>query len=478
MSDFPPVPPGALPGSGPPADYPTGPPLAPPHSPVPPGAVRPTTPWPPVPEPDAPDGRGRRRAWLLVAAVLAAIALVAAAVVAVGGDDGDTDRAGDRTPVDRPARPPTTDAPSTSPPTSAPTPSDFEAVVADIQSFVERERGLTFLREVTVELADDEEFEARLLEDFDEDAAEIATQGRVLEALGLLEPGADLVEALRTLLGIGVVGFYDAATDELVVRGVSTTPYVRSVIAHELVHALDDQHFELERPDLEDADDERSFGFSALVEGNASRIEEAYLASLPVEEQEEAFAEELRIGADPDLFRLPPILFELLPAPYVLGPVLVEATLREGGQARLDAAFAEPPTTSEHVLQPDTYLDGEQAVAVTPPVADGEVIDEGTLGAFGLALILGISPLGALGFGDPDPAVDGWGGDRYVAWGDVDGGGTCLRAVLVGDTAQDTTELRDALAEWADDAPTSTGIDASVEGGTGGAPLTFTSCSV
>ena len=68
------------------------------------------------------------------------------------------------------------------------------AVVADIEEFVAAERGLPFLREVTVELADDAEFEARLLEDFEEDAADIETSGQVLQALGLVAPGTDIVD--------------------------------------------------------------------------------------------------------------------------------------------------------------------------------------------------------------------------------------------------------------------------------------------
>ena len=145
---------------------------------------------------------------------------------------------------------------------------------------------MPFEREVTVELADDTEFEQRLLEDFDEDAADLAVAGRVLQAVGLVEPGTDVVAACRTLLGAGVVGFYDPATDELVVRGTSTSPYVRSVIAHELTHALDDQHFELDRPAVDEAADESAFGFTGLVEGNAVRAEQAYRDTFTEEEAE------------------------------------------------------------------------------------------------------------------------------------------------------------------------------------------------
>ena len=477
MTDLPPVPPGALPGGAPPAAYPSGPPLAPPLPPVPPGAVRPGSPWSTTPPPPPPSPGGRR-ALVVVAAILVVAALVAATFAAFAGGDDDGDAvAADRDPRDRDETA-TTAPPSTAdtaPPTTA-SPEDFDAVIAEIQSFVEQERGLPFLEQVQVELADDVEFLDRLLADFEEDVPDIELQGRVLEAVGLLEPDTDIVDAFRTLLDAGVVGFYDPTTNELVVRGTSTTPYVRTVIAHELTHALDDQHFELDRPDIEHVD-ELGFGFTSLVEGDSRRIEDAYRATFTPAEEREAAAEELTVGAGVDLFDVPPILFDLLLAPYVLGPELVDAVLADGGQARLDAAFDAPPTTSEHLLDPDTFLAGEQALEVPAPAPDDGAapIDGGVLGAFGLAEVLGANP--ALLPGLPlDPAVEGWGGDRYVAWPDTDGSGTCLRAVITGDTPDDTAEIASALRDWADSAPF--GVTATVDDADGGAgPVTLTSCS-
>ena len=49
------------------------------------------------------------------------------------------------------------------------------------------------------------------------------------------------------------------------------TAAVRAVLVHELLHALEDQHFGLDRPDL---GDEAFLGFQALAEGSAVRVEE------------------------------------------------------------------------------------------------------------------------------------------------------------------------------------------------------------
>lgn len=338
---------------------------------------------------------------------------------------------------------------------------DLDAVVAEIAAFVEEERGLEFLEEPVVELADEGEFQERLLEDFDEDADELQESEDELRALGLIGDDVDFEAELRDLLGVGVLGFYDAETDELVVRAGGITPLARITIAHELVHALDDQHFDLDRPEYDDALSEVGTGFAAVVEGNASRIDEAFSATLTADERADADVEESQLasGIDPNI---PLVLLQLLQLPYEYGPVLVDVLLEEGGQEALDAAFEDPPTTSEQLLDPQRYLDGEDALEVPAPEADGEVLYEGSFGAVSLALLLGEDPLGDV--------VEGWGGDSYVLWREGDGDEVCARATFVGDTDEDTEEIAEALSSWAAQQP-----DAEVQPTSGGF-VTFTAC--
>jgi len=473
MTDLPPppepgsgVPPG--PGSGvPSAQYPPTPPLAPPPSPVPPGAIRAVGQWPgstdDVPPP-------RKVPFWVVALAIVAVGAILGGLFAVVSDDGQND-GDDVASFERDTtttEPSDESPPGTEPEATLPS-SEFQAVVEEIEDFVAAERGLPFLRPVIVELADDAEFEQRLLEDFDEEVAEIETTGHVLRALGLLAPGTDLVAGFRSLLGAGVVGFYDPETDELVVRGTSASPYVRAVIAHELVHALDDQHFELDRPELEDVSDETGFGFTALVEGNASRVEAAYRATFSTAEESEARAEESQIGAGYDFDEIPLTLFESIAAPYLLGPTLVEHIIEAGGQELLDAAFADPPATSEALLDPDVYVQRQPVLPVPAPAADGAEIDRHVIGAMGLAQLLGELSFILSGFGELSPAVEGWGGDAYVAW--LDGSRACVRANLVGDSATDTAEIAAALQEWSASPPFDVVATVAV-----GEVVTLTSC--
>lgn len=340
---------------------------------------------------------------------------------------------------------------------------DVRAVVPVLQRFVERERGLRFLKEVNVTLLDEASFRARLADDTGDDMDALEETTKVLRALGLLDRSVDLEDARNDLLAAAVAGFYDPETEELVVRGARPTALVRRILVHELTHALQDQHFELHRPDLDERDDEAGLTFSALVEGDAVRIERAYTQQLSAEERRSAELEEAGqarslIGAS-----IPPVLLQVLAFPYTRGPGFVDAVIEAGGQARLDAAFADPPATTEHILHPETYLDGEPGRSVAPPPAENEVFDQGVLGEFGLYLVLAAE----LPPARSALAARGWGGDWYVAWDE--GRDACVRGAVTMDDARDRDELRDALDDWA---AAHGDADVTVIGGR----ITFTAC--
>ena len=350
----------------------------------------------------------------------------------------------------------TTSTATTVPPTA------IEALVQRLEAYVVRTRGLSYKRPVRVTLLDDAAFRARLTRDSDDDAKEAETTGKVLRALGLIPANLDLKRATASLLSSAVLGFYDAKTKELVVRGDdSDRPEVREVLVHELTHALQDQWFGLDRPEIDKKDDDTPLGFQTVVEGDAVRIQDEYHATLSAADQRKvdlAMAQQSR-SIDPSI---PPVLLQAISFPYAVGPAFTRALLAAGGQARLDHAFTTPPTTSEHLLHPDLYLAGEEAKPVAEPKAEGAVIDRNVVGEFGLLLLLnGVDSAASV-----RQAAAGWGGDRYVAW-DA-GGRTCVRADIVMDTPADTQQLLAGLERWRRNRPGATV--------TGTGPVTLTSC--
>ena len=208
----------------------------------------------------------------------------------------------------------------------------------------------------------------------------------VFQAIGLLDRDMTYIDAQKLLGEGGVLGYYDQESKELRVRAGQLTPYARTVVVHELVHALDDQRFDLNRPQYDSSDDEIGFGFVALAEGNARRIENAYRNSMSTADKASATAEELRFGAAGAAvlakLKLPLLLLEI--APYDLGEALVDAFLDKGGQAALDQAFADPPRTSEQVIEPSKYFAKEARRTVNPPPADATPFKSGVFGEIAL----------------------------------------------------------------------------------------------
>ena len=111
----------------------------------------------------------------------------------------------------------------------------------------------------------------------------------------------------------------------------------------------------------------------------------------------------------------------------------------EAGQARLDAAFAEPPTTSEQLLHPEPFLRGEaDRPPSTAPKAEGKEIDQGVLGELGLLLVLNAS-------GDVRPAGRRRAGAATATSPGEDGDDTCVRVTSPPTPPPDDAELRQAL---------------------------------
>lgn len=319
-----------------------------------------------------------------------------------------------------------------------PCPDGTDPVVCDAADFVQLARGRPFKEFPTVELLEDDEFDRALVEDFEDFVDEIEAEGRLLKALGLVEADEDYVAVYRDLLESGPVGFYDPETGRMAVRGGELNLYAQSVLVHELVHAHDDQWFDIGSDDYDSSDEE--YAHAAVIEGNATRVEEQWrqalgpadAATLAREEQSALPAEDLE-----RLLSLPRVVLELLFSPYQDGAFYVEDLARFGGEEAVDDALSEPPLSSEEILHPGSPDSALTIVDLEPPAADGAVIDEGALGELLIQLWLGRAP------------ADGWGGDRYVTY--EDGDQVCMIAAVAADTPTDLDELEDAAARWAAD---------------------------
>ena len=230
--------------------------------------------------------------------------------------------------------------------------------------------------------------------------------------MGLVTGDVDLVEALRTVRDEGTLAYYDQEEDRIIIRGTEISPALSVTLVHELTHALQDQHFDLERED--ESEDGADDVFRSLVEGDATRIEEGYVASLSDDELA-AYEDETESQEESaDLSAVPSVWLAFVGAPYSLGRDLVTYLAATDGNGAVNDALDDPPRSELVLLDPFRYSEDESVADVpVPALSDGESqLDDGDLGALTLFFLLSSQHDALVAL----EAADGWGGDAYVTF--------------------------------------------------------------
>ena len=220
----------------------------------------------------------------------------------------------------------------------------------------------------------------------------LAHMERAWKALGLLEPEVALGPAIEALYAGQAGGFYDQRTKSMVLLGDMPTLFQVPVIRHELVHALQDQTWNLAEW-LGDAgeDEDRAAAVQAVLEGHATDVmNRVTLASMGLGEalggEQAAELSELLgtdaagledlMGSGLDASSLgaflppgaPPVLRVQLLFPYVVGATFVSGYRRAHPEdPGCQALYRRPPRTTAEVLDPSLWQAGTFEPALTDP---------------------------------------------------------------------------------------------------------------
>jgi hypothetical protein len=239
-----------------------------------------------------------------------------------------------------------------------------------------------------------------------------------LRALGLLDAGQDVAALQLQLLGDQVIGFYDDTRRRMVVVSDSgVDAQARITYAHEYTHALQDAAFGLDSLQTDAiGQDDRNLARTSLIEGDAALT----MVLWAIQHMTPAELGTIATTPVPDMTGIPDWMVAQLTLPYTSGADFVGTLYASGGFDAVDAAFADPPATTEQVLHPDKYTSGEVAVDV-PEVDLAAALGPGWTNVpsttMGEAMIgIWLESLGAE-HADATDAGAGWGGDRLSVAG-------------------------------------------------------------
>jgi hypothetical protein len=283
-------------------------------------------------------------------------------------------------------------------------------------------RGLKFLEPVNFDILTrsgiKKTLDGKLAEQYsDEEFSNVATS---LAAIGVLPPGYPLKEKFVDLLGEQVAAFYDQHAHKLFMFEDASLEngQTRVVLAHELTHALQDQHFRLKNLPLEIKDnDDRAVAASSLVEGDATMVMSDYmLRDLTLAGLRENLMSMLSTSME-QLQKAPRYLREMLVFPYVGGQQFCIALHARGGFNAISAAFANPPSSTSQILHPEKYLSEPREEPIEFNWTDTTVLGEkpignNVLGELGTRILF----TDWLDAANAEKAAEGWRGDRYLVY--------------------------------------------------------------
>jgi hypothetical protein len=251
----------------------------------------------------------------------------------------------------------------------------------------------------------------------------IVEEGLVQQLLGFIPAHFDYEGATYALLEAQLAGFYEPADGTMYMAADLDDDTAFATLAHELVHALQDQYWDLaSRSTYVPGQDDRSSAFSALAEGDATSamadvlIGQAKPGATAVDLPDELFAQQVIGGmSGGPTSSAPHVMRMALVAPYIDGTLFIHALRRKGGWHAVNRAWGSPPETTEQVLHVDKWEAHEPALAIRDPTFAAlgpgwSVAEADTYGELGVRLSFGEW----LGATDSPQLAAGWGGDRGV----------------------------------------------------------------
>jgi hypothetical protein len=314
-------------------------------------------------------------------------------------------------------------APPVAVPPSATSPAEFSRAADEVLHNMSEITGLPLVTPLKKTLRSRDEIRAYVIRQMneDKDVAQRYSDAKSAEAFGLLPKNFDLDSFMVELLTEQIAGLYDPKAHEFYIASWIPLADQRMVMAHELTHALEDQHFQIE-PWLKAArpNDDAELAREAFLEGSAMAAMVDFLlqgTGKSLNNMPE-FDPSLLLGElenSPELQKAPPFIKDSLVFPYFAGMTFTASVLKPAGWSSLGKVFLHPPASTQQILHPALYKSGHVAQPVTLPAIESYLVkpwkklDENLMGEFGWFEVL----KQFLGEQRAKPLAAAWEGDRY-----------------------------------------------------------------
>ena len=254
------------------------------------------------------------------------------------------------------------------------------ALVDELLKFSSEETGLPVKSDVKRQLTTRTDVESYLEEKFNEDegAKRLQRDEIVLKKFGMIDRDFELKPFLLALLKEQIEAYYDSKTKTVNMLDWVSVDEQKPVLAHELTHALQDQHSDLEKWDNQTpndvshdaagdqdhlAKDEMDTARDAVAEGQATAVMMDYilkpLGKSLVKDPEvlDFVRNQMATPEDsPVMARAPILLSESMLFPYREGLSFEQDLWMDQGQsAAFSGALDRPPTSSWEIINPREY---------------------------------------------------------------------------------------------------------------------------
>ncbi|HEY3324477.1 MAG TPA: hypothetical protein VGP72_28760 [Planctomycetota bacterium] len=362
---------------------------------------------------------------------------------------------------------------------------DLEKQMQELLKAAEKWRGLTYKQPVPCGSLDRDRLKKQVLDMFKEElpADKMNALETGLKAFGLIPQDMKLATYYPELLTSQIGGFYEpkkkylaliqgkegmfdkATRDQL--GAAMADKMEQTALVHELTHALQDQHFDLQKFMIETPLADAAAARTGLVEGDATltmydfvlgmRVEDVpmldKMMSALADDPKQLFAAMPNMPGSKEMAAAPAWFRDTLLFSYLQGMTFCASVKHLGGQKLLDYAFAkDPPRSTEQILHPEKWhSQRDDPVVIEFPDLAQELpgykrVSEGQLGELSIRTLLREAVKDDK---KAATAAAGWGGDQFAVY--QKDNNAVLLWITEWDSNQDCKEFKEAAGTLGQD---------------------------